>query len=179
MAMQFDNKIAILSSGPSLLEYWRDADYSRFDTVIAVNFAGFLFKHHWFSFWEDWVLDTPLESPAMNKTVSRIAPLTGYIVPRPHPTLEPCLVMPMLMGASSYTATEVIRYVVKQSTPEATIDIFGLDLQGVYDCLGRASGNRDPNRWQKERRYVQPLIADPRVTVHGGISKVVGSKEAL
>lgn len=168
--MDFDNNIAILSSGPSLLEHWQDTDFDGYDTVIATNFAGFIFKHHWFCFWEDWVLDTPLEAPALNKTVERIEPLRGYIVPRAHPTLEPCLVMPMLMGASSYTATEVIRYVVKRATPTTTIHIFGLDLQGSVDCLGRTGANRDPKRWDKERSYVQPLVADPRVTVHGGIA---------
>jgi hypothetical protein len=173
-SIQFTGKIAILSSGPSLLQSWQDSKFDNFDTVIAVNFAGFVFKHHWFSFWEDWILDAQLESPTLKRTVQRIEPLNGYIVPRPHTTDTPCLLMPMLVGASSYTSTEVIRYVSKRSAADATLDIFGLDLQGEIDCLGRTGANRDPNRWAKERHYVKPLVADPRVTVHGGIGKPTG-----
>ena len=165
--MNFGSKIAILSSGASLPEHWQDDYFERYESVIAVNFAGFLFRHHWFSFWENWLLDAELVSPSLNRTVLRIEPLEGYIVPRPFETEKACWVMPMLVGASSFTATEVIRFVVKRASADACIDIFGMDLQGSVDCLGRTGANRTVERWQQERDFVRPLIADPRVTVFG------------
>ena len=169
----FGKTIAVLSSGPSLNQHWKDAYFDTHDTVIAVNFSAFLFRHHWFGFWENWLLDATLESHTHNRSVKRMEPSVGYIIPKPHETDKPCLMIPMLVGASSYTTPNVLKHTLKLAKQDAQIDVYGLDLNGGVDCLGRGGANRDPKRWTAERGYLDPLITDKRVTVIGGIGNKI------
>jgi hypothetical protein len=150
---------AILCAGPSLVQTWQHALYSRYDVVIAVNRA---ILHepsaHWWCA-ADWdtfavIVGSPTIGICSIRDAIRVLP-TVFPKERWHPEWKLVAFedLPFWSGKSSLGTIGLALYL------KATeIDIYGDDKSGETDCSGIKSGDREPSRWAFEAKAMKDMM---------------------
>jgi hypothetical protein len=182
-------KVALLASGPSLKLLWDEALAAKYDRILAVNRAGWLFPCHWLAF---------VDSAILKGLPANRHPSLGYITHKNHNLPEGARRLPLTwyskelkavpplvqtdMGddACAYTFPSALLAAdsLANSTgyQQGSIDIYGFDAVTAADCADWTQpGSHGAGRWYIELRWlhhVWPRLTS-RVTHHGNAPHVV------
>ncbi len=133
MEATFNENIAILTGGPSLVDSWHNGMYPLFHTVWAINMVGRLdgpapFIHDYLYY-----LDTPQRIMGTPEAKQHPTTMKGYRDRKPLPIDKEC----------SITFPACFDYVMRTSRASARVFIFG------WDCAGK--GVVDGKPWEDSR----------------------------
>lgn len=160
--------VALLCPGPSLPQVWREDLFQTYGRVVAVNTAGWFFRHHWFVATDDAVLVPSFmdEKP--------VQPLHGYVVPpawqdriawaqngrwafRPlHTVFAPEQGTPN-QPRYGYTFPNALEFALGLSP--GGVDCYGVDYAVGKDGVHRLPGDdHSENRFAQEAAQVRDVI---------------------
>jgi hypothetical protein len=176
-------KVAVLAPGPSL--YSRYDPSERFDLVIAINTAGWLYPCDWLAFSDTHIIspirDGDIRPPtigyltnkgqAANLTSSpantpriEILPLYDHRSPHLSPAMRE-LAKSQGMTECGYTFPNALHFALMQGA--TALHIFGFDCAEQEEDVAGVKGYHTPKRWATELPWVRLVLQGANFTLHG------------
>ena len=166
-------RIALLCPGPSLRTTWIDALFEKFNLVIAINDAAWLYRHHWIVGSDRHILQPvldgqkprPLIGALTNRAYGPRFQAIGLQYVRPE-TFNPN--GPLGKRHTSYSMVAAVWFALRQCGPQGVVEIHGFDASPDPSITGiDRHGSHKGARWRDEAQRLRMVWDASRIRSMG------------